>query len=93
MNGFARRLVLTQRQKVTRKWLIVVRVEFQFSFVTVKMCTVFSVQHTAVSRKVIWNVINTLLLTLTLSNLLLLLSLSARKHMSMESRVQISLKC
>ena len=47
------------------------------------------------SRKVIWDMINTLFLTLQLSNLLLLLSFRTRKHKSMASRtinVQISLK-
>ena len=49
------------------------------------------------SRKVpvIWDMINTLFLTLQLSNLLLLLSLRTRKHKSMASRAingQISLK-
>ena len=47
------------------------------------------------SRKVIWDMINTLFLTLQLSNLLLLLSFRTRKHNSMASRainVQISLK-
>ena len=38
------------------------------------------------SRKVIWDMINALFLTLQLSNLLLLLSFSTRKHMSMASR-------
>ena len=44
-----------------------------------KMCT-------RKSRKVIWHMINTLFLTLKLSNLLLLLSFSTRKHTSMASR-------
>ena len=47
------------------------------------------------SRKVIWDMINTLFLTRQLSNLLLLLSFSTRKHKSMASRAinfQISLK-
>ena len=42
------------------------------------------------SRKVIWDMINTLFLTLQLSNLLLLLSFSTRKHTSMASRVILS---
>ena len=42
------------------------------------------------SRKVIWDMINTLFLTLQLSNLLFLLSLSTHKHMSMVSRVILS---
>ena len=37
-------------------------------------------------RKVIWDMINTLFLTLQLSNLLLLLSCSTGKHTSMASR-------
>ena len=43
-----------------------------------KMCT-------RQSREVIWDMINTLFLTLELSNLLLLLSFRNRKHMSMAS--------
>ena len=39
------------------------------------------------SRRVIWDMINTLFLTLQLSKLLLLLSFSTRKHKSMTSRV------
>ena len=42
------------------------------------------------SRKVIWDTINSLFLTLQLSNLLLLLSLSTRKHTSMASRAILS---
>ena len=42
------------------------------------------------SRKVIWDKINTLFLTLYLSNLLLLLSFSSRKHMCMASRAILS---
>ena len=48
-----------------------------------KMCT-------RQSRKVIWDMINTLFLTLQLSNLLLLLSFSIRKHTSMASRAILS---
>ena len=52
------------------------------------------VQHTVISRKVVtlqsrkvfWDMINTLFLTLYLSNLLLLLSFSNRKHTSVASR-------
>ena len=47
------------------------------------------------SRKVIWDMINTLFLTLQLSNVLLLLSFRTRKHKAMAScaiNVQISLK-
>ena len=42
------------------------------------------------SRKVTWGMINTLLLTLQLSNLLLLLSFSICKHTSMASRAIVS---
>ena len=42
------------------------------------------------SRKVIWDMINTLFLTLQLSNLLLLLFFSTRKHTSMTSRTILS---
>ena len=42
------------------------------------------------SQNVIWDMINTLFLTMQLSNLLLLLSLSTRKHTSMASRVILS---
>ena len=49
-----------------------------------KMCT-------RQSRKVIvWDTINSLFLTLQLSNLLLLLSFSTRKHLSMVSRAILS---
>ena len=48
-----------------------------------KMCT-------RQSRKVIWDMINTLFLTLKLSNILLLLSFTTRKHTSMASRVILS---
>ena len=48
-----------------------------------KMCT-------RQSRKVIWDVINTLFLTLWLSNLLLLLSFSTHRHMSMASPAIVS---
>ena len=44
--------------------------------VVAKMCT-------RQSRKVIWDMINILFLTLQLSNLLLLLSFSTRRHISM----------
>ena len=43
------------------------------------------------SRKVIWDMINTLFLTLSLSNLLLLLSFSTCKHTSMASRAILSI--
>ena len=42
------------------------------------------------SRKVTWDMINTLFLTLQLSNLLLLLSFRIRKHTSMASRAILS---
>ena len=42
------------------------------------------------SRKVIWDMINILFLTLQLSNVLLLLSFSTRKHLSMAYRVILS---
>ena len=42
------------------------------------------------SRKVIWDMINTPFLTLQLSDLLLLLSFSTRKHKSMVSRAILS---
>ena len=42
------------------------------------------------SRKVIWDTINSLFLKLYLSNLLLLLSFSTRKHTSMASRAILS---
>ena len=48
-----------------------------------KMCT-------RRSRKVIWDMINTLLQTLQLSKLLLLLSFSTHKHTSMASRAILS---
>ena len=48
-----------------------------------KMCT-------RQSRKVIWDMFNTLFLTLQQSNLLLLLSLSTRRHMSMASPAILS---
>ena len=48
-----------------------------------KMCT-------GQSRKVIWDMFNTLFLTLQLSNLLLLLSFSTRKHTPMASRANLS---
>ena len=48
-----------------------------------KMCT-------RQSRKVTWGMINTLLLTMQLSNLLLLLSFSICKHTSMASRAIVS---
>ena len=48
-----------------------------------KMCT-------RQSRKVIWDMINTLFLTLQLSNLPLLLSFSTRKHMSTALRASLS---
>ena len=48
-----------------------------------KMCT-------RQSRKVIWDMINTLFLTLWLSKLLLLLSFSTREHTSADSRVILS---
>ena len=48
-----------------------------------KMCT-------RQSRKVLWDMINTLFLTLELSNLLLLLSFSTRKHISVASRATLS---
>ena len=48
-----------------------------------KMCT-------PQSRKAIWDMVNTLFLTLQLSNLLLLLSFSTHKHMSMVSRAILS---
>ena len=48
-----------------------------------KMCT-------RQSRKVVWDMSNTLFLTLQLSNLLLLLSFSTRKHMSMASPAILS---
>ena len=46
--------------------------------------------YTRQSRKVIWDIINTLFLTLQLSNLLALLSFSTRKHTSMASRIILS---
>ena len=53
--------------------------------------------HTAISRKVvgknvhvIWDMCNTLFLTLKLSNLLLLLSFSTHRHMSVASRAILS---
>ena len=48
-----------------------------------KMCT-------RQSRRVIWDMINTLFLTLQLTNLLLLLSFRIRKHTSMASRAILS---
>ena len=42
------------------------------------------------SRKVIWDMTNTLFLTMQLSNLLLFLSFSTRKHTSMASRAILS---
>ena len=48
-----------------------------------KMCT-------RQSRKVIWDMINTQFLTLQVSNLLLLLSLSTHRHMSMASPAILS---
>ena len=48
-----------------------------------KMCT-------RQSRKVIWDMRNTLFLTLKLSNLLLLLSFSTHRHMSVASRAILS---
>ena len=42
------------------------------------------------SRRVIWDMINSLFLTLYLSNLLLLLSFSTHKHISMASRAILS---
>ena len=48
-----------------------------------KMCT-------RQSRKVIWDMLNTLFLTLLLSNLLLLLSFSTGRHMSMTSPAILS---
>ena len=48
-----------------------------------KMCT-------RQSWKVMWDMFNTLFLTLQLSNLLLLLSFSTRRHMSMASRALLS---
>ena len=48
-----------------------------------KMCT-------RQSRKVMWDMFNTLFLTLQLSNLLLLLSFSTRRHMSIASRALLS---
>ena len=48
-----------------------------------KMCT-------RQSRKVIWDMCNTLFLTLKLSNLLLLLSFSTHRHMSVASRAILS---
>ena len=48
-----------------------------------KMCT-------PQSRKAIWDMVNTLFLTLQLSKLLLLLSFSTHKHMSMVSRAILS---
>ena len=48
-----------------------------------KMCT-------RQSRKVIWDMTNALFLTLSLLNLLLLLSFSTRKRMSLASRVILS---
>ena len=42
------------------------------------------------SQNVIWDIINTLFLTLSLLNLLLLLSFSTHKHTSMASRVILS---
>ena len=70
------------------------------NIVKMYLCTGYcrSNGHTAISRKVvgktvtrqsgkvIWDMINTLFLTLWLSNLLLLLSFSIRKHTSMASR-------
>ena len=41
-------------------------------------------------RKAIWNMMNTLFLALSLSNLLLLFSFSIRKHTSMASRAILS---
>ena len=52
-------------------------------FVGKKMCT-------QQSRKVIWDMINTLFLTVSLFNLLSLLSFSIRKHTSMASCVILS---
>ena len=46
--------------------------------------------RTQQSRKVIWDMLNTLFLTLKLSNPLLLLSFSPGKHMSMASRAILS---
>ena len=42
------------------------------------------------SRKIIWDMINTLFLTLQLSNLLFLLSFSTRRHMSTASPTTLS---
>ena len=42
------------------------------------------------SREIIWDMFNTLILTLWLSNLLLLLSFSTHRHMSMASPAILS---
>ena len=77
--------------KITRQWkstpsrylFIIKRIQLLRDSLSEKMCT-------RQSRKVIWDTINTLFVTLQLSNLLLLLSFSIRKHTSMASRAILS---
>ena len=68
-------------------WLLhLVHIQLFRERLSAKMCT-------RQSRKVIWDMINTLFLALQLSKILLLLSFSTRKHMSMASRAILSNFC